>query len=236
MGKSGVSFFDRLLDLVSPRFCVVYGQRLAVCEQTLCSHCLMHLPFTGFEQNALENIMARMFWGHIPIERAAALFYYEAASGPSHILYELKYHNHPEIGETMGQLQATLLAHSGFFEGIDALVPVPLAKSRERQRGYNQSFMLARGISKVTALPILDKAVVRTNFAESQTQLRHWERLDNVEHAFTLRDAAAISGKHLLLIDDVVTTGATTTACARELLKAPAVTVSILSLAFTKNA
>ena len=229
-----ISFWSSLLDLISPRTCVVCGQRLSVSEETICTKCNLHLPRTGFQQNPYENIMAKMFWGQIPIERAAALIYYEPHAETANILYELKYKNHPEIGEVMGRLMARELQMSNFFEGIDAIIPVPLAKKRERQRGYNQSHELAKGVSESTGLPIYNKVVRRTVFEGSQTSLGRWERNENVEQVFELKDTT-IQGKHLLIVDDVVTTGATVIACAKELCKAGDVRISVLSLGLAKN-
>lgn len=230
-----ISFWTRLLDLISPRLCVVCGERLSVSEETICSKCNLHLPRTGFEQDPYENVMAKTFWGRIPVEKATALFYYEAHAETANILYELKYKNHPEIGETMGRLMAKELQLSHFFDGIDGIVPVPLARKRERQRGYNQSLELARGVSVITGLPIYNKVVERTVFEGSQTQKGHWERNENVEKVFKLIDGEPIRGKHLLVIDDVVTTGATVVACAKELTKAGGVKISILALGFAKS-
>lgn len=229
-----ISFWTRLLDLISPRLCVVCGNRLSITEETLCSKCNLHLPRTDFSRNLYENIMAKLFWGQIAIEKAAALFYYEAHAETANILYELKYKNHPEIGETMGRMMAKELKNSGLFDDIDAIVPIPLAPKRERQRGYNQSMELAKGISDVTGLPILNKVVRRTSFEGSQTHRGRWERNENVEHVFQLTDSS-ISGKHLLVVDDVVTTGATAIACSKELLKASNVKISVLALGFAKS-
>ena len=215
--------------------CVVCGSRLAVTEETLCSKCYLHLPRTDFRNNLYENVMAKLFWGRIAIEKADALFFYEPHAETAHILYELKYKNHPEIGVVMGRMMAKELMRSGLFEGIDAIVPVPLAKKRERERGYNQSLELAKGVSEVTGLPIADKVVVRTKFVGSQTQRGRWERNENVENVFELVDGDSINGKHLLLIDDVVTTGATIIACAQELQKASNVRISVLALGFAKS-
>ena len=124
---------------------------------------------------------------------------------------------------------------SGFFDGIDGIVPVPLAKKRQRQRGYNQSQEIAQGVYEITGLPIYNKVVRRSTYKGSQTNKGRWERNENVEQVFELIDPAAIQGRHLLLIDDVVTTGATIIACAKELLKAGHVKLSILTLGFAKN-
>jgi ComF family protein len=179
--------------------------------------------------------MAKLFWHQIPIERATALFYYESHAETANILYELKYKDHPEVGEVMGRLMAKELQPSGFFDGIDGIVPIPLAKKRQRQRGYNQSLEIARGISEITGLPIYNKVVRRKAFEGSQTNKGRWERNENVEGVFELKDASVIQGKHLLMVDDVVTTGATVIACVQELCKAGNVKVSVIALGFSKS-
>ena len=229
-----ISFWSRLLDLISPRLCVVCGNRLAVTEETLCSKCYLHLPRTDFANDLYENVMAKLFWGQIKLEKATALFYYEPHAETAQILYELKYKNHPEIGVVMGRMMAKELMKSGLFEDIDALVPVPLAKKRERERGYNQSLELAKGVSEVTGLPIANLVIRRTKFVGSQTKRGRWERNENVEHVFELVDDN-ISDQHLRLIDDVVTTGATVISCAKEMQKASNVKISVLALGFAKS-
>ena len=235
MAMKPISFWHRLLDLISPRLCVVCGQRLSVTEEVICAKCNLHLPRTGFHRNAYENEMAKLFWGQITIERAAAFFYYEAHAEPANLIYELKYKNHPEIGETIGRMVATEIKASGFFDGIDGIVPIPLARKRQLQRGYNQSHEIARGVTEITGLPILSAAVRRNSFEGSQTNKGRWERNENVESVFELQDASMVRGRNLLLIDDVVTTGATVIACAKELVKAGDVKVSVLSLGFAKS-
>ena len=230
-----ISFWGRLLDLISPRVCVVCGGRLTVTEETLCSKCYLHLPRTDFGSDLYENVMAKLFWGQIQIEKATALFYYEPHAETANILYELKYKNHPEIGEVMGRMMARELQKNGLFDDIDAIVPVPLARKREHERGYNQSLMLAKGVSEVTGLPIYNKVVRRTKFVGSQTHRGRWERNENVADVFELMDGESICGKHLLLIDDVVTTGATIIACAQEMQKASDVKISVLALGFAKS-
>lgn len=229
------SFWSRLVDLIAPRACVVCGGRLGIHEFFLCGSCNLQLPRTNYADNPYENDMARLFWGQLPVERSAALFFYQGGSGPSQILYELKYKNHPEIGEFFGRMIAEEWNDTGFFEGIDLIVPVPLAKERQRQRGYNQSLHIARGIGSVTRLPIVTNAVSREQFVESQTQKDRWQRNENVEGCFRLNDGSALKGRHVLLVDDVVTTGATICSCGREMLKAGDVRFSILTIGFAKS-
>jgi len=229
------SFWSRLVDLIAPRACVVCGGRLGIHEFFLCGSCNLQLPRTNYADNPYENDMARLFWGQLPVERCAALFFYQGGSGPSQILYELKYKNHPEIGEFFGRMIAEEWDETGFFEGIDLIVPVPLAKERQRQRGYNQSLHIARGIGSVTRLPIVTNAMSRKQFVESQTQKDRWQRNENVEGCFRLNDGSALKGRHVLLVDDVVTTGATICSCGREMLKAGDVRFSILTIGFAKS-
>lgn len=229
------SFWTKLLDLISPRICPGCGERLAPTEQQVCCVCRLHLPRTYYWLSPADNVMAQLFWGKAPIEKATAYFYYHPKSMPSRLVHALKYHQQPLMGETLGMLAASEFMPHGFFEGIDAMVPIPLSRSRERQRGYNQSMMIAQGIGRVTGLPIINKVVSRKHFKKSQTHIQHWERQGNVEGVFQLTDAEAVRGKHILLIDDVVTTGSTVLACMKALEEAGEVKFSLLSLGFTKS-
>jgi ComF family protein len=230
-----ISFWRRLLDLIAPRLCVVCGHRLTVTEEVICAKCNFHLPRTGFHHHAYDNEMAKLFWAQIPIEKATAFFYYEAHAETANIIYELKYKNHPEIGNIVGRMLAKEIQPSGFFDGIDGIVPVPLAKKRLRQRGYNQSMEIAQGVSEMTGLPIYKKVVRRNSFKGSQTNKGRWDRQENVEHVFELTDATAVNNKHLLIIDDVITTGATCIACAKALCQSGNIRISILALGFAKS-
>lgn len=229
------SFVSRLMDLIAPRACAVCGQRLTVNEDVICVSCNLGLPRTYYWQDAYENEMAQLFWIQLPIERAAALMYYQPHSQSGAFIYDLKYRSHPEIGEMMGKMMAEEMAASQFFEGIDLLLPVPLARKRQRQRGYNQSMEIARGVSSVTGIAIASKAVTRRSFKGSQTQMGRQQRLENVTDVFELRDAEQLRHKHVLIIDDIVTTGATVVACGQEVVKAGDVKISVLSIGFTKS-
>ncbi|MBQ8466368.1 MAG: ComF family protein [Prevotella sp.] len=228
------SFLTKVLDFVSPRLCVICGRRLLPSQPLLCSHCMLHLPVTNYYLSPLDNPMARLFWGLFPIERASALFFYEPKASTRELIYDLKYRGYPMIGEEMGALIARHYQPAGFFEGVDAIIPVPLTRRRRWQRGYNQSEMLARGIREVTGLPILTDVLKRTSFKGSQTKKNQWERRENVDGVFRLVRPDDIRGKHILLIDDIITTGATIVACADELCKAGDVKISVLSLGLTK--
>ena len=228
--------FRELLDLIAPRSCVMCGERLETDEEFICQSCAAELPRTGFQRDPYENMMAQLFWGLRPVERAVAWFYYAPSTKTSQIIYDLKYHNKPEIGVTMGQAVARELSADGFFEGIDVILPVPLAKERRRQRGYNQSEMIARGVSQETSIPVVTDVVKRLHFEQSQTHLDRWERLKNVEKQFKAVNAESLSGKHVLVVDDVTTSGATIIACATALNpKANNIRFSVLTLGFTHS-
>ena len=135
----------------------------------------------------------------------------------------------------MGRLMAKEVESSGFFDGIDLLIPIPLARSRQRQRGYNQCTMLARGVSEVTGIKVVESVIMREKFERSQTRLDRWERMENVEGLFGLRDPQSLQGKHVLLIDDVMTTGATICACSKPLQQVEGIRISVLTLGFAKS-
>ena len=200
-------------------------------EEVLCVRCQAALPrvrTVSFE----ENDIARIFWGLVPIEKGISFFHYTPHSPHSRILFELKYHNHPEVGKTMGRMMAEELKATNFFNGIDLIVPIPLSRKKERQRGYNQSDWIAWGISEATGIPTDTTSVVRTKSNPSQTTLDHRQRRENVRDIFAVRHPESLEGRHILLVDDVITTGATMLSCAETIARACRVRFSVLSLAW----
>ena len=200
-------------------------------EEVLCVRCQADLPrvrTVSFE----ENDIARIFWGLGPIEKGSSFFHYTPHSPHSRILFELKYHNHPEVGKTMGRMMAEELKATNFFNGIDLIVPIPLSRKKERQRGYNQSDWIAWGISEATGIPTDTTSVVRTKSNPSQTTLDHRQRRENVRDIFAVRHPGNLEGRHILLVDDVITTGATMLSCAEAIARACRVRFSVLSLAW----
>lgn len=215
--------------ILIPDTCVVCGNRLQAGEPHICTACLSGLPFTKM-RGAAGNPVERIFWHHIPIGRANALLYYYPGSDSSEIFMALKYHNRPQIGIVMGRMMAADLLPSGFFDGIDCIVPVPLARRRLYKRGYNQSERLAQGVSQVTGIRVENHAVRRMVANPSQTSLRRYERQKNVENIFRLSHPELLKDRHVLLIDDILTTGSTLLSCALEVCKAEPQAVSILVL------
>ena len=217
-------------DLLSPRYCAVCGCRLNTTEQKLCSACLLRLPYIP-KRDFYDNPVARLFWARIPIERAHSFIVYSHEDASHQLLMQLKYNHRPDLGPWLGRLMARDLMTKGFFETMDCIVAVPLHWRRQLSRGYNQSIELACGIAEVSGLPLLRKHVVRLRNNPQQARNKSaGERMENVENLFLAK--SRIPYRHILLVDDVVTTGATLTSCAQAILHSnPDVCFSVLTLA-----
>lgn len=200
------------------------------CEQHLCIGCLLDLPRTHYERYP-DNLLMQHFMEWPEVVRATAYFFYYKEGRYSSLIHHLKYHDHPEVGTWLGRIAAAELKRADFFHGVDLIVPVPLSKKRYRQRGYNQCDYIARGISEVIGVPVCSKCVERVVDTETQTHKGRIERWRNTEGIFRVKDSEALQGKHVLIVDDVSTTGATVHACISALLTVPGVRVSIFVLA-----
>ena len=237
------SILSKILDVIVPRQCELCGCRLAGEEEMLCLSCLYDLPLTHHFADLYENGMAQRFWHFIPVERAAALMVYRGQAMHSQLIYQLKYGGRKDIGLYLGRLLGREAQNAGFFDNADALIPIPITKGRQRERGYNQSLCIARGLHEVSRLPILTDAVERILFNGSQTEKHHWERIKNVEGAFSVTadylpggsKNQLLQGKHIIIVDDVCTTGATVIACAQALQKAGVKAFSVLTLGCTDS-
>ncbi len=221
------------LSLFFPRYCIVCGRTLAKGEECLCTMCNINLPRTDYHLRK-DNPVEKMFWGKIPLERATSFFFYRKGSDFRQILHQLKYGGQKGIGAIMGRYMAAELLASGFFDGIDIILPVPLHKKKQQIRGYNQSEWIARGIAAVTGISIDTESVVRQKNTETQTRKSSFERWENVEGIFELHHAQSLTGKHVLIVDDVLTTGATTVECASCLAEIEGIRISILTLAMAE--
>ena len=197
----------------------------------LCLHCISSLPETHFEHYS-NNPIERKFYGRIPVSAATAQYYFSRDSILQRLVHQLKYKSNKELGYQLGLLIGASLKHSGRFNA-DALVPLPLFKARERKRGYNQAHILCEGISRELQLPILKNIIIRPDHTETQTHKGRIERWKNIEGKFVLADPNAIEGKHILLVDDVITTGATLEACGSALCATGNTRLSIAALCYT---
>ncbi len=228
-----LSLFRQICDLLVPRTCPVCGKQLSAHEQYLCTRCLAGLPLTRLHLHDF-NAMEQLFAGKTPIERAAGCFWYERANRYSQILQSIKYRKMPALGEWLARQYGRDLAAAGFFEGIDAVIPIPLHSSKLARRGYNQSLYIARGLASAASLPVLD-VVTAAKPHSSQTRKGNYARYLNVRGIFAIAHPEKLAGKHVLLVDDVVTTGATLLSCA-EMLHAhvDGIKISLATLAVAR--
>lgn len=206
-----------LADWLMPSWCPVCGDKLVKSSTGICVACKLRLPVIPRYGDMEDNSMARLFWGLVPVEKAQTIFEYRPGNEVSAIVEEMKYHGVYEIGIEMGRMSAQRLVGRGFFDGVDMIIPVPLTKSRKRWRGYNQAEMISNGLAEVTAIPVSTGNLVRKRFHGSQTRLSAVERGENVKNCFDVTRPEELRGKHVLLVDDVLTTGATLRECCMAL-------------------
>jgi ComF family protein len=230
-----VPVFKSLLHLFFPYTCCGCGSDLLSENVLFCIYCQASMPLTRFEC-FMSNPVEKLFWGRAEIEAAAAHLYFTSGSPVQHSLHLLKYKARKEIGIYFGEQMGASLNHSLRFNDCEIIIPLPLFAAREKKRGYNQAALIAEGISQQLKIPVISDAVSRIKKTETQTHKTRIQRWENMESTFEIRDSHKISGKHVLLIDDVITTGASLEACAQVLLTSPGVKVSIACLAHTVSA
>ncbi len=220
-----------LVHFFYPHNCIGCGSDIIENENFLCLECINDLPHTGFSLHA-NNPVEKMFWGRIAIVAGTSEFYFSKASVIQNLIHELKYKGNRKAGIYLGNLMGKSLKSSNRFSNIDYLIPLPLFTKKELKRGYNQAEVLCAGIAEVMNIPILTKNVIRIVHTETQTKKGRIERWENVEKSFAVKDPGILKGKHILLVDDVITTGATMEACGSEILKTGGAKLSFATLAF----
>ena len=224
-----MDLLDDFIGLFFPRLCISCAGALLKHESMLCDRCLYHLPRTRFHQD-LDNPVARLFWGRVQVEYATSFFYFNKGSPYQRILHELKYEGMKEIGLEMGRIFGREISGSS-FGSVELIVPVPLHRSKLRKRGYNQSEWIAMGLAEGLQKPIDSRSLVRTMASSSQTRKNRYDRWTNVEGIFQAKYPDKLANRHVLLVDDVVTTGATLEACASAILGLQNTRISIATLA-----
>lgn len=220
-----------LADFFLPRYCSMCDRRLSSAEQHICAPCLRALNRIEYEGGEVHGVIERLFWGKVPVEKATSMFRYEGENTRK-ILHNIKYFDQPQVATFLAALFVKENRNTDFFDGIQAIIPVPLAKQKKIKRGYNQSEYIASGLSQETGIPVIKDAVVRDVNNPTQTMLSHQQRKENVKDIFRLDKPTEVEGKHILVVDDVITTGATILSLAEEINKANHVKLSFFSLAF----
>jgi ComF family protein len=217
--------------LIYPNLCIGCGRGLVTGEKYICFKCLVGMPRTNFHLVS-GNPLEQIFWGRVKIEKATSWFFFQKGSNYQQLLHHLKYKGLRGIGVELGRSFGSELKITNFFNEVDVIVPVPLHSKKEKQRGYNQSLAIAEGLSQQLKIPIETNILIRRFYSETQTRKGRFERWENVSELFDLKMKDYFSGKHILLVDDVVTTGSTLDACAQKILSCDGAKVSIATLAF----
>jgi ComF family protein len=223
-----------LLHLFYPHVCENCGHDLTGTEEVLCISCMRKMPVTSFQLTA-NNPVEKIFWGRMPVQHAMAGYYFARDSCLQQLIHQFKYKGRKDIAVYLGRQLGLQLKQSNWWQNISLIIPVPLNKTKLRHRGYNQAAMLAKGIADILGCKVVEDGLTRKAHAVTQTHKTRLERWENVAEAFQLNDQKKVKNSHVLLVDDVLTTGATLEACGHALLDTGDAELSICSLAYANN-
>lgn len=232
--KLRTNILNPLAHLFYPHTCTGCGSDLVEEDNMLCLKCVNDLPHTNFAMHA-NNHVEKIFWGRLAVSAAMSEFYFSKGGLIQTLIHEFKYKGNKDIGLYLGAMMGSSLLQNNRFNKIDAIIPLPLFPDKEFKRGYNQATILCNGMAEVLELPVITNNVIRKRFTETQTKKHRDERWQNVESSFFINDPNLLENKHILLVDDVVTTGATLEACGSEILKVPGTFLSIATLAYASK-
>jgi len=219
---------ESVLHLFFPHVCTGCGNDILDKESVLCMRCIDAMPETNFELYA-DNPVEKMYRGRLRLTSGTAQFYFTKESLMQHLMHQFKYRNNRDLGLQLGKIMGEQIIKSDRIK-VDALIPLPLFPAKEKRRGYNQATLLCKGMAEAMNIPVIDNAIIRPQHTETQTSKGRIERWKNMEGKFVLNNPDAIKNQHLLLVDDIVTTGATLEACGNELLKGENVKLSLATL------
>ncbi len=225
------NIFNSAVHLFYPHICTGCGSDLLEESNLLCLKCTHDLPHTHFA-NFEGNPVEKHFWGRLPLTAGYSEFYFSKEFLIQHLIHQLKYKGDIQIGFYLGELMGKTMLSSSRFSSVDALIPLPLYADKEHKRGYNQAAVICNGISSVMNIPVLNGQVIRQHATETQTRKHRTERWENVKGSFRIVNKNVLANKHVLLVDDVVTTGATLEACGNAVMQAENVKLSIATLAY----
>ena len=221
-----------LISLLFPELCNACGATLYAGERQICIKCLVDLPYTDFHLYA-DHRVAKQLWNRLPCNFVTAMLYFKKGTKVQNLIHSLKYKGQTEVGVQLGNLLGEKLKLSALAT-VDVIIPVPLHPKKERLRGYNQSLHIANGVAEILALPVNANSLLRNKATDTQTKKSRYTRYENMETVFTIGDAEQLQNLHVLLIDDVITTGATLEACGNTLLTHGISKLSIAAVAFAE--
>lgn len=220
-----------VLNLIYPSLCEACGSELVATESCICTSCWMSFPQTNFHLHEGNPVELR-FAGRFHLQHAASFYYFNKDSRIQDALHSLKYRRKVNVGIELGKRYAHVLPESKWIHDVDVMIPIPLAEKKLLVRGYNQAELITQGIHQVIPIPMDTQSLIRKKNTLSQTRMHVSERIENMKDAFEVLNPSSLTNKHVLLVDDVITTGSTFESCARELLKLNNTRVSILSIAY----
>jgi len=227
------SYVADFVSLLFPELCAACRESLVANEHLICIDCRYNLPFTNFHLQA-DNIVAQQFWGKIQLQGAYALYYFSKGGKIQNLMHQFKYKGVKQIGNLLGNIARDQLVKNKIFNSVDFIIPVPLHKKRMAQRGYNQSACFAEGIAEKLNAKVEGNNLVRETATETQTHKSRFARFENMQEVFTIKNPEKLINKHVLLVDDVITTGSTLEACGAELLKIKGLKLSIATIAYAE--
>lgn len=226
--------FSDFISLVYPRYCLACADGLVKGEEIICTKCIHALPRTGYHLEK-ENPLYKRLFGRIPLEAAFAFLIFNKGGTVQKLMHEFKYNNHREIGIAIGRVYGEELSKSGFFDSFDMILPVPLHPEKLRRRGYNQSEEFSKGLEEKLGAPCKGETIQRLVMTDTQTRKSKLKRWENVKEVFRVSNPEAVHGKRILLVDDVITTGATVEACAHALMNSGCGHLSVCSMAYASE-
>ncbi|MFN0290487.1 ComF family protein [Pedobacter helvus] len=226
-------YTEDLINLLFPDLCNGCGNLLYRGEKNICTKCLYDLPYTDFHLYE-DNLVAKQLWGRMPVNAAMAMLYFKKGTKVQNLIHSLKYKGKTEVGLTLGKLLANRLLKSEMYADIDLVIPVPLHEKKLRQRGYNQSEYIATGLAEGLGVAVGTKNLTRNKSTESQTKKARYTRYENMQDVFSVKNKTDLLNKHILLVDDVITTGATLEACGNVLINNGIKKLSIAAVAFAE--
>lgn len=229
-----MNLFDDFISLFFPRTCYACGNSLFQNEKIICTSCLLHLPKTNFHKTS-ENPVSKVFWGRVNLTTATSMYFYRKGGKVQHLIHQLKYKGHKEIGIFLGEIYGSQLKESALYNDIDLIIPIPLHQSKLKKRGFNQAELFARGLAQSMQKEMDLKSLVRQIATSTQTKKTRYKRWENVSEIFKLEIPENINGKKILVVDDVITTGATMEAFIQCIQKAENVQVCAVSIAFASQ-
>ncbi len=229
-----LKWFKDFISLFYPEVCITCGEGLAEKEEFICTPCLYKLPKTDYH-NHPANTLYKVFYGRAEIKAAAAYCYYSKGGMVQDLVHEIKYNCKNELGVCFGKWYGADLKNVPPFSELDYIIPVPLHPEKLKRRGYNQSACFAEGLSKTMNVPVLPNGLKRLKNTETQTNKSRFSRWENVKDVFAIDNKEQLQGKHVLIVDDIITTGATMEACIHVLNAVPVASVSVASIGYVAD-